>query len=79
MKASVLYLLALLATEISAAQFFKNGPFGSLEKRVHCGFGDTCQEACGGGAIQCGASGDHCYDPTLGEVGKASNPLHGIY
>ncbi|KAH7346140.1 hypothetical protein BKA65DRAFT_501860 [Rhexocercosporidium sp. MPI-PUGE-AT-0058] len=68
MKSFAIYLPALFATGTFAAQFFKLGAASSLQKRLTCGTGNTCQEACGGGAIQCGTSGSHCYDPTLGET-----------
>jgi len=67
MKISSLVLPFLFTYSCLAHEFFKLSSPNPLQKRTSCGRGDTCQEACGGGAIPCGTSGNHCYDPTLGE------------
>ncbi|OCL10047.1 hypothetical protein AOQ84DRAFT_7890 [Glonium stellatum] len=67
MKTSSLLVQFLFIYGCLAHEFFKLGS-GPFQKRTTCGRGATCQQACGGGAIPCGTSGNHCYDPTLGET-----------
>jgi len=67
MKLSSILLPAFLACGTLAEDFFRFAPGSLFDKRVSCGHGATCREACGGGATECGPNG-YCYDPTLGET-----------
>ncbi|KAF2501258.1 hypothetical protein BU16DRAFT_194698 [Lophium mytilinum] len=68
MKLSTVLLPAIFACGTLAEDFFRFAQGGMFDKRVSCGRGNTCREACGGGATECGSSGTYCYDPTLGET-----------
>ncbi|KAF2815006.1 uncharacterized protein BDZ99DRAFT_515767 [Mytilinidion resinicola] len=68
MKLSTILIPTIFACGTLAEDFFRFAQGGMFDKRVSCGRGATCREACGGGATECGSSGNYCYDPTLGET-----------